>query len=51
MSNEAARSIGNKDSVKLLGIHVNNNLNFNFHVNQTCKKASKELHAIARIAK
>ena len=47
MSNEAARSIGNKDSVKLLGIHVN----FNFHVNQTCKKASKELHAIARIAK
>ena len=43
--------IRNEDSVKLLGIHTNNNLNFDYHVNQLCKKASKKLHAFARIAK
>ena len=44
-------SIRNEDSVKILGIHVNNNLNFGYHVNQLSKKASKKLHALARIAK
>ena len=44
-------SIRNEDSVKLLGIHLNNDLNFDYHVNQLCKKASKKLHALARIAK
>ena len=27
-----------------------NNLNFDYHVNQLCKKASKKRHALARIA-
>ena len=44
-------SIRNENSVKLLGIHINNNLNFDYYVNQLCKKASKKLHALARIAK
>ena len=44
-------SIRNEDSVKLLGIHINNNLNFDYHVSQLCKKASRKLHALARIAK
>ena len=44
-------SIRNEDSGKLLGIHLNNVLNFYYHVNQLCKKASKKLHALARIAK
>ena len=44
-------SIRNEDSAKLLGIHFNNDLNFDYHVNQLCKKASKKLHALARIAK
>ena len=44
-------SIKNEDSVKLLGIHLNNDLNFDYHVNQLFKKASKKLHALARIAK
>ena len=35
-------SIRIEDSVKL---------NFDYHVNQLCKKASKKLHALARIAK
>ena len=41
--------IRNKGSV--LGIHINNNLNFDDHVNQLCKKASKNLHALARVSK
>ena len=44
-------SIRKEDSVKLLRTHINNNLNFNYHVNQLCKKASKNFHALARIAK
>ena len=44
-------SIRNQDSVKLLGIHLNNDLNFDYHVNQLCQKASKKLRALARIAK
>ena len=44
-------SIRNEDSVKVLGIHLNNDLNFDYHVNQLCKKASKKLHALDRIAK
>ena len=39
-------SIGNKDSIKLLGIHINNNLNFDYHVNQLCKSARKKLHML-----
>ena len=44
-------SIRNEDIVKLLGIHINNNLNFDYHINQICKKTSKKLHALTRIAK
>ena len=44
-------SVKNKDSVELLGIHINDNLNFDYHVNELRKKASKKLHAFARIAK
>ena len=44
-------SIRNEESVKLLGIHRNNDLNFDYHVNQLCKKASKKLQALAIIAK
>ena len=44
-------SIRNEDSVKFLGVHLNNDLHFDYYVNQLCKKASKKLHALARIAK
>ena len=40
-----------ENSEKLLGIHVNNNLNFDYHVNQLCKKASANLHASTGITK
>ena len=38
-------------SVKLLGIYIDDRLNFDYHVSQLCKKASKKLHALAKIFK
>ena len=37
-------------SVKLLGVTIDNNLKFNEHVSNLCKKASQKLHALARIS-
>ena len=37
--------------VELFDIHIDNRLNFDYHVSQLCKKASKKLHALARIFK
>ena len=37
-------------SVKLLGVHIDNKLNFNEHVSKMCKKVSTKLHALARIS-
>ena len=48
--------IGNEEitgskAVKLLGITIDNKLNFNEHVTKICKKANQKLHALKRIAK
>ena len=43
--------VTNESTVRLLGIHIHNRLNFDYHVSQLCKKASKKLHALARIFK
>ena len=37
-------------SVKLLGITIDNRLDFNEHVTNLCKKVSTKLHALARIS-
>ena len=37
--------------VKLLDIHVDNRLNFEYHVSQLCKKSIKKLHVLPRIFK
>ena len=37
-------------TVKLLGITLDNKLNFNEHVSNICKKANQKLHALARIS-
>ena len=44
-------SLTSKTSVKLLGVTIDNKLNFNEHVDNICKKANNKLHALARIAK
>ena len=41
--------IKNSDNEKLLGVTVDTNLNFNCHLENILKKASKKVHAIARI--
>ena len=37
--------------VKLLGVHIDGRLDFDYHVNQICKKASKKIHALSRVCK
>ena len=39
-----------RKSVKLLGITIDNKLNFNEHISKLCKKVSLKLHALARIS-
>ena len=37
-------------SVKLLGVHIDNRLKFDQHINLICKKANQKLHALARVS-
>ena len=43
-------TIVNSNSVDLLGIKIDDKLNFNEHVTELCKKESQKLHALARIS-
>ena len=36
-------------SVKLLGIYIDDQLNFNLYISNTCKSASKQLNALVRL--
>ena len=38
------------ESVKLLGIIIDNKLNFNEYISKLCKKVSQKIHALARIS-
>ena len=40
-----------EDSVELLGIKIDKNLNFNDHVSDLIRKGNKKLHALARISR
>ena len=48
--NIANEIIKGSNSVKLLGVQIDNKLNFNEHVTKICKKVSMKLHALARIS-
>ena len=39
------------NSVELLGVTIDNKLNFTDHVSELCKKGNQKLHALARISK
>ena len=41
--------IKSKESVSLLGIEIDNNLNFGKHVSTICKRTNNQLNAISRI--
>ena len=43
--------IKGEKSVKLLGINIDNKLDFNNHVSNLCKKVSLKLHALTRISR
>ena len=40
-----------KEKVKLLGIHIDNRLNFDYQISQLYKKAAKKLHALTQVFK
>ena len=57
-SNQTSKSkqflIGNNvaevdSSIKLLGTHLDDQLNFNLHISNICKSASKQLNALVRL--
>ena len=47
----ANMTIMSEEKVKLLGIHIDNRLNFDYQISQLCKKARKKLHALTRVFK
>ena len=44
-------TIESSDTVKLLGVFIDNKLDFSEHVSKLCKKGNQNLHALARISK
>ena len=44
-------TIMSEEKVKLLGIHIDNRLNLDYHISKLCKKAGKKLHALTRVFK
>ena len=48
--NVSDKLIFNSKNEKVLGVYFDNKLNFEFHLGQLCKNASKKLHALARVS-
>ena len=44
------QNVKGKESVKLLGVNIDNKLEFNDHVTNICNKVSSKLHALARVS-
>ena len=44
-------TIISKEQVKLLGIYLDNRLNFDYHISQLCKETGKKLHALIQVFK
>ena len=42
--------ISSVNRVKRQGAHIDDRLNFDYHVSQICKKANKKLHALSRVS-
>ena len=42
-------AVKNSHSEKLLGVHFDDQLKFDFHIEKLCKNANRKLHALARV--
>ena len=49
--NIGSEVVESSDSVELLGVLIDKNLNFNEHISALIKKGNQKLHALARISK
>ena len=45
------KKVASENSVKLLGIEINNQLKFDNHVSTLCRKAGSQLNTIGRLRK
>ena len=43
------KNIKTSSSVKLLGVHIDDKLNFNLDITKTCRSAANQLHALIRL--
>jgi len=44
------KSIENKDTVKLLGVHIDKHLTFDSHITELCLKAGRKLNVLSRLS-
>jgi len=44
-------TLQNEVCVKLLGVHIDKDLNFNYHIENLCKKAAKQVNAMCRMTR
>ena len=44
-----SQTIKSVPSVELLGIHLDDNLNFNLHISNICRSAANQLNALIRL--
>ena len=45
----AQKNIKTSSSVKILGVHIVDKLNFNLQITKICRSAAKQLHALIRL--
>ena len=43
------KNIKTSSSVKLLGLHIDNKLNFNLYITKICRSAANPLHALIKL--
>ena len=43
------KNIKSSPSVKLLGVHIDDKLNFNLHITKSCRSAANQLHTLIRL--
>ena len=49
--NVSGSTIESSSCEKLLGIFIDSNFTFEYHINRICRKTSQKLHALSRISK